>query len=106
MPRKGGSNKITHGHSLNGERTSAYHRWRGMRERCNYPKNKKYKYYGGRGITVCERWARFENFLEDMGEPPLGMTLDRKDNDGNYEPGNCRWATKGEQESNKKRGPS
>ena len=64
-------------------------------------KNKRFKYYGARGIRICERWMKFENFLADMGKRPTGVTparkdqftLDRKENDGNYEPGNCRWAT-------------
>ena len=92
----------THGHSVGGKKTSMYRRWQSMWERCNYPKHRTYKYYGGRGIVVCERWSKFENFLADMGEPPPGMSLDRIDNDGNYEPGNCRWATGKEQRLNQK----
>lgn len=63
-----------------------------MRARCNNLKHKQYGDYGGRGIRVCGRWDKFENFLADMGEAPQGLTLDRRENDGNYEPDNCRWS--------------
>lgn len=71
-----------------------------MRDRCNYPTNGNYEWYGGRGISVCDRWAEFSEFLADMGERPEGKTLDRIDPDGNYEPNNCRWATPKEQRNN------
>lgn len=74
--------------------------WWSMHVRCSNPNNKRWHRYGGRGIVVCERWNTFSNFLEDMPERPAGMTLDRRDNDGNYEPGNCRWATKKTQGNN------
>lgn len=87
-----------------GQSTSAvYKRWRGMIDRCFNPSTANYKYYGGRGISVCDRWQKFENFLADMGEPPPGLTLDRINNNGNYEPDNCRWATWFEQARNKAR---
>jgi len=71
-----------------------------MCTRCTNPNAKSYKDYGGKGVGICVEWLDFENFLADMGERPTGMTLDRRDASGNYEPGNCRWATKIEQQRN------
>ena len=73
-----------------------------MKQRCTNPQTAKWKYYGSRGITVCARWDVFENFLADMGERPPGLTLDRKDNDGDYELANCRWATPKQQRANQR----
>lgn len=80
----------------------AYTSWRGMIDRCTNPNMASWKDYGGRGITVCERWRTFEHFYADMGDPPGGMTLDRIDVDGNYEPSNCRWATTAVQSRNRR----
>lgn len=81
--------------------TRAYKSWSHMKYRCTNESSAKYKSYGGRGITVCDRWiGSFENFLSDMGQPPPGCTLDRIDVNGNYEPDNCRWATAKQQGNN------
>lgn len=100
-----GCMKVPHRHTAKGKRSPTWMSWYSMLERCYYVKQKEYKYWGGRGITVCDRWKGdngFRNFLADMGIRPEGKTLDRYPNpDGNYEPGNCRWATWSEQNRNK-----
>lgn len=73
-----------------------------MRQRCSNPHNVKWKYYGARGITVCDRWNSYQNFLADMGERPPGMTIDRVNVNGNYEPTNCRWVDALEQSRNRR----
>src|SRR5262252_3681933 len=92
---------VMHGHCRRSGPSREYNSWVCMRRRCQDEKHHKYKNYGARGIQVCERWQVFENFLADMGMRPEGCTLDRRDNDGNYEPGNCQWAAPKEQAQNR-----
>jgi hypothetical protein len=94
-----------HGHTARGGWSPEYNSWVAMKSRCFNVNHEHYKDYGGRGITVCDRWKdSFENFYSDMGKRPDGMTLDRyPNNDGNYEPGNCRWATKVQQRVNQRK---
>lgn len=97
---KGHRLAVTHGFSVGGHKNRTYRIWKEMRKRCNNKNCHEYKNYGGRGIAVCARWSKFENFLADMGEAPADLSIDRKNNDGHYEPVNCRWATQLEQMSN------
>lgn len=94
---------LTHGHTRVGKRSRTYNSWFGMIDRCRNPNHHAYLDYGGRGITVCDRWRKFANFLADMGGCPPGLSIDRyPDNNGNYEHGNCRWATHKEQNRNQR----
>jgi len=95
--------RTKHGHTSRGRATPTYTSWQAMLDRCYNPNNPEYARYGGRDISVCARWLHFESFLTDMGSRPAGTSIDRfPDTDGNYEPGNCRWATAQEQTINRK----
>lgn len=89
-------NRTTHGKSFTPEHIT----WKGIRARCNNPKNHAFKWYGGRGITVCKRWDKFENFFSDMGLRPAGKSLGRINNNGPYSPENCRWESELQQKRN------
>ncbi len=98
--------QITHGATMGKHRTGktlrSYTIWADMRRRCNKPSDKSYPNYGGRGIHVCERWCKYENFVSDMGEPALNMSIDRVDNDKGYSLENCKWSTTKEQNNNRR----
>jgi hypothetical protein len=101
-PLRRASSRLVHGHTVDRKYSPTYHSWQAMLARCRYVGRDEDNKYAGRGISCCERWASFENFLSDMGERPSGKTLDRQDPNGDYHPGNCQWATPTEQARNRR----
>lgn len=103
---RGSDGRFIKGHTMHLKHglahTSTHQAWNHARQRCTNPNDASYRIYGARGIIVCDRWQLFDNFLADMGPAPAGMTLERKDNDGDYEPGNCVWAPRQAQNRNKR----
>lgn len=97
-----GEGHVKHGHSRRGKHTPEYNSWRAMNKRCSNPNTPGYKNWGGRGIKVCKRWLKFENFLADMGPRPAFTSIERRNNDGDYKPSNCYWATRKEQRANQR----
>jgi hypothetical protein len=94
---------MKHGHTGRGWKSPTYYSWQCMKQRCSNPNDPNYHFYGGRGITFCDRWDTFANFLSDMRERMAGCNLDRIDVNGNYEPSNCRWLPVSEQNNNTRR---
>lgn len=102
MPQVRGKQSHLWKHGLYG--TPTYKSWALAKSRCSNPKIRSFKDYGGRGIKMCQRWSdSFEDFLADMGERPIGSTIERIDNDLGYEPGNCKWVPATEQSKNRRR---
>lgn len=96
------ASNYVHGGAVRGTRDRAYGSWKSMMSRCYDPNHEAHGRYAGRGIKVCDRWHDFRNFRVDMGERPLGLTLERVDNDRGYDPGNCEWRTPKEQANNRR----